>query len=210
MGEKLTADGPWTGMDARWLASSEMGARFGAVVDLLVPPGAGYQPYRHLEHERVVYVWQGEGTHLGSGGPSSMHADDVLVIPPGSCTGSPTTPLTPRGCGSPGSRLPRSPGWTTRSPPPATSPTARSSATGSESAPRIRRRPRSNRGFRTSDHLGRCGRRPRDRARVGALRPQWDPSHASPPQRGRGDVHHGRLGDARHARTPTGDARRPV
>jgi quercetin dioxygenase-like cupin family protein len=87
MGEKLPADGPWTGSEARWLACSAMGARFGAVVDLLVPPGAGYQPYRHLEHERVVYVWEGEGTHLGSGGPSPVRTDDVLVIPPGSWHG---------------------------------------------------------------------------------------------------------------------------
>jgi quercetin dioxygenase-like cupin family protein len=87
MGLDKTADGPWTGSEARWLASRQMGARFGAAVDLLVPPGGSYEPYRHLEHERVVYVWDGAGLHRGSGGEQPIETDDVLVVPPGSWHG---------------------------------------------------------------------------------------------------------------------------
>jgi uncharacterized RmlC-like cupin family protein len=64
-----------------------MGAKFGAAVDLLIPPGGGYQPYRHQKHERVVYAWLGGGTHIGSGGQRVITADDVLVVPPGSWHG---------------------------------------------------------------------------------------------------------------------------
>jgi quercetin dioxygenase-like cupin family protein len=90
-----TQDGPWQGIDWRWLASGEMGAKFGAVVDLLVPPGGGYDVYSHAEHERVVYVWDGEGTHHGTGGTTALETDDVLVLPPGTWHGFRNTSDSP-------------------------------------------------------------------------------------------------------------------
>jgi quercetin dioxygenase-like cupin family protein len=95
MGLATTAEGPWKDSEARWLASREHGAQFGGAIDLLIAPDGGYEPYRHLEHERVVYVWDGCGVHHGSGGDQRLETDDVLVVPAGSWHGFVNDTSTP-------------------------------------------------------------------------------------------------------------------
>lgn len=91
----MTREYPWADAEARWLASEELGAKFGAAIELIVPPGSGYGPYSHQSHERVVYVYSGEGQHSGAGGPSRVETDDVLVIPPGASHGFENTGSEP-------------------------------------------------------------------------------------------------------------------
>ena len=66
----------------RWLAHTDMGGTHGAVVELTIPPGQGYDSHRLEGNERVVYVYSGEGEHVGSGGPLAVEEDDVLVLAP--------------------------------------------------------------------------------------------------------------------------------
>jgi len=73
---------PWSHLEARWLAEAGLGATRGAVVELVVPPGGGYETHRLLGCERVFYLYRGSGLHLGSGGPLEVEADEVLVLDP--------------------------------------------------------------------------------------------------------------------------------
>ncbi len=78
---------PWKDFDPTWLAGDELGGKFGAAVEITIPPGRSYPVYSHRKAERVVYVYAGQGVHKGSGGPIQISADDVLVLPAGSWHG---------------------------------------------------------------------------------------------------------------------------
>jgi quercetin dioxygenase-like cupin family protein len=76
-----------TGVGEEWIVHEDMGARHGCAVRLTVAPGGGYEVHRHRGAERVIYVLDGAGTHLGVGGPAEVHRDDALVIPAGAWHG---------------------------------------------------------------------------------------------------------------------------
>ena len=87
---------PWQACDeVRWLAGEALGGGFGAGVEVVVPAGARYDVHSIGDNERVVYVYDGEGIHRGSGGPTEVATDDVLVLPPGAWHGFENTGARP-------------------------------------------------------------------------------------------------------------------
>lgn len=83
--ERLAAHEGWRDVEVRWVVSAyETGSRLGSVAWIDVPPGASYEVHRHPECERIVYVFEGGGSHLGSGGfEMALSADDAVLVRPG-------------------------------------------------------------------------------------------------------------------------------
>lgn len=83
--ERLAAHEGWRDVEVRWVVSAdETGSRLGSVAWIDVPSGVSYEVHRHPECERIVYVFEGGGSHLGSGGfEMALSADDAVLVRPG-------------------------------------------------------------------------------------------------------------------------------
>lgn len=82
--QRLAGHDGWREVEVRWVVSAdETGSKLGSMAWIEVPPGASYEVHRHPECERIVYVFEGEGLHRGSGDfELKLRTDDALLVRP--------------------------------------------------------------------------------------------------------------------------------